>query len=215
MPKESFTQQPNIENKKIAPPIEIQNEDELSEKIETRKDYFGKERYTNVFDAGSAARKIGITSQTSYVLFYKEDPLLPASPESFYREKFPGWNVFLGKSFYETWAESVEAAKRIGIKTWDDYKKLKHLDLKLRTNPYKYYKDFSSKDFLLKKDFYETWAESVEAAKRVGIKTWDDYRDPLCRNKDKRLRSNPEQYYKDFIRAKNTFSNKRRDSLEE
>lgn len=100
--------------------------------------------YSTWKEASSAALKMGVTSWTIYREVYKRDPLLPASPHSYY-EDFPGWHIFLKKQvkkYYATWQESSRAAVRLGIRSSMEYAEQYKSDPLLPSQPHKKYSDF-------------------------------------------------------------------------
>lgn len=101
--------------------------------------------------------------------------------------------------FYPTWQEAAESSKRLGVKNVDDYREKYKNDNRLPSDPREYYDDFPSWVIFLGKkvkDFYETWQEASEVAKKLGAKSEDDYRTKY--KKDPRLPFAPQAYYDDF-----------------
>ncbi len=158
-----------------------------------------KQKYFTCEEAAIAARKLGFRSQAEYFNDYKKDSRLPSDPSAFYRD-FPGWIKFLDTR-YETWQEAGKAARELGIKNSEEYKKKYRLDLKLRSDPQRVYPDFPGwKKFLgikkVKDIRYSTWEKAAKAAKDLGITTRKQYYEGYI--EDVRLPKYPNKYYRNF-----------------
>ena len=101
--------------------------------------------------------------------------------------------------FYETLAEASAASIALGIKTKREYDEKHHLDPRLPSTPYQFYKvewqdwpSFLGND---SKTLYLTLAEASTAAIALGIKTKNEYMEK--RHLDPRLPSAPHQFYKE------------------
>ncbi len=170
-------------------------------------EFLGKEKplfYGTWQEASEAAKRLGVIYGREYIEKYKGDSYLPSSPHSFY-EDFPGWEKFLGTDPYPTWQEASEAAKRLGIKSNRDYRRKYEEDVRLRASPEKFYSDFpgfpvflgnTTKNNSSKNLAYPTWREAADAAKKIGVKTREDYR--LKYKEDKKLYGSPDKFYSDF-----------------
>ncbi|MFB1074846.1 integrase repeat-containing protein [Vibrio diabolicus] len=55
-----------------------------------------EKKYHTYIDASKAANKLGIKTREEYNIRYKEDPLLPSSPERIYKSEWSGIKEFLG-----------------------------------------------------------------------------------------------------------------------
>jgi len=119
------------------------------------KGNYRKETYLTWQEASAAAIKAGITDRDDYLIRYDRlDPLLPSQPGVFYKGTFPGWKKFLCYGFYETWTESRDAAIRLGVTSWKDYREMRYLDRKLRSRPEHHYSDFvyGNEQFIIKSE---------------------------------------------------------------
>lgn len=104
---------------------------------------YRKETYETWQKASVIAIKFGIKTGEDYYLNYDRlDPLLPSQPAVFYKGTFPGWKIFLGTGFYKTWADSRDAAIKLGITSWKEYHEMRHKNSKLRSCPKNNYSDF-------------------------------------------------------------------------
>lgn len=187
------------------------------------KDFPGWARFTNRRnyheyyptwqEASKAAIALGIKTHDEYRKSYTKDPRLPAGPETFYPD-CPGNGVFLQtgivrknrKNLYPTWQEAAVGAKAAGVTSSTDYKVKHHLDPRLPSSPFTYYKDFPGFVIFLgsgkiirkrkTKEIYATWQEASKAAIALGIKNYADYYKRYIL--DPKLPSTPAQYYKDY-----------------
>ncbi|NRB43078.1 MAG: hypothetical protein HRU20_32195, partial [Pseudomonadales bacterium] len=94
-------------------------------------------------EASKAAMALGITTSRAYKKRYNEDPKLPSTPKSSYKDDWENWPVFLDgeiKEFY-TYGEASKAAMALGITTYTEYKKRYKEDPKLPSTPEYSYKD--------------------------------------------------------------------------
>jgi hypothetical protein len=159
--------------------------------------------YSTWQQAATAVRRMGIKVQREYYQRYKENPRLPGSPASKYKD-FPGWDIFLRgekKKLYPTWQKAAAAARKLGIKTQKEYRDYYQKDPCLPSSPPQKYKNFPGWAMFLrneekKQPAYPTWQQASRAARRIKIKGKDDY--CVKYKLDPRLRSNPNQVYLDF-----------------
>jgi len=101
-----------------------------------------KNYYPTWQDASLAVMKIGIKTYGEYQKRYGEDPLLISNPSEHYKD-FPGWQMFFyGVKKYKTWKQASRALKKLGINSYDSYRKLYKRDIRLVSNPSEHYKDF-------------------------------------------------------------------------
>ena len=167
--------------------------------------------YPTVEKASRAAKKLNIKDMRDYALFHKRDRRLPNRPEDEYKdqwEAFGGWHAFLGLSqiekplYYSTLNQSRKAALSLGILSAKEYKKRHKEDPRLPPNPGKFYPNAWTAtggwvgffDYLEK---YTTIEEASNAAKKLGIKSFSQYKSDYL--KDRRLVSKPNQkYHKDW-----------------
>lgn len=167
------------------------------------KEFLGTAFYVSWEEAAVAARELGFKTKDDYKDGYRKDSKLPSNPYGTYGN-FPGWKIFLGKKgrmvknrdhFYATWQEASDAVVRLGIKNWEDYFEKYLTDEKLPREPHQVYEDYPGfyKFFKVK---YETWEDASEAAKKLGIRSHDDYREKY--RYDPKLPSNLTRFYKDF-----------------
>ena len=160
-----------------------------------------QEKYKTWQAAGKAARKLGIKTYREYKERCEEDPKLPKTPERFYNT-FPGYVPFLGRKVegkYATWQEAAKAAKKIGINSQSTYRERFKKDPRLPAAPEQFYADFPGFTVFMGgivKDFYPTWHEARDAARKLGFKARSDYQAGY--KKDSHLFSNPDKGYEDF-----------------
>lgn len=114
--------------------------------------YYRKENYATWQEASTAVKILGIKSRDEYLLKYDRlDKRLHSNPQVYYKD-FPGWKIFLGNEFYETWALSLAAAIRLRVTNWKEYNEKRYLDHKLRSKPQDIYSDFvyGNEQFIVK-----------------------------------------------------------------
>lgn len=160
--------------------------------------------YSTWQEASDSVSDLGINKQKEYYKKYSQDRRLPSQPSNYYKD-FPGWKKFLKKDFYPTWQEASIIVQKLGIRNREDYLiKYDRLDKRLPSNPQVIYKGkFPGWKKFIGNEFYLTWMESLVAVKRLNIKSWKDYQKK--RFLDPRLRSDPHNYYADFIPWSNQF----------
>ena len=69
---------------------------------------------------------------------YREDPRLPACPDEVYKKHWKSWPNFLrdeDKNFYPTLSAASVAARRLGIRSYDEYHLRYKSDTRLPSNP--------------------------------------------------------------------------------
>jgi len=170
-------------------------------------DFLGNERpdfYSTYTEAQAAAQALGIKSKSDYKRRYREDPRLPAKPETTYAGTgWIDWYDFLGNErpdLYPTYSEAQAAAQALGIKSLSDYKKRYREDPRLPVSPDRIYAAtgwIDWYDFLGNESpgLYPTYSEAQAAAQALGIKRQLDYRKRF--SEDPRLPSNPQTTYAD------------------
>ena len=158
------------------------------------KKFLDKEFYKTCELSSMAAIRLKIRSGVEYFEKYKLDPRLPSAPSQHY-EDFPGWQKFL-ELYYDTVEEAAVATRKLNIKSSPEYSKRYKLDIKLPSDPKYHYKDFPGWLKFLDIEFYTTWEEASRVAIELGFKTCKEYSDNYFL--DKKLPSNPNQYYIDF-----------------
>jgi superfamily II DNA or RNA helicase len=133
--------------------------------------------------ARRAVATLGVDTVEEYKARYTEDPLLPSSPNVYYKDEWTNWPTFLGKAKivkYAKCSEAAEAVKLLKIESVEEYRARYTEDPLLPSSPNVYYKDVwvNWPTFLgkTKTDKYSTYAEASSAAIRLGFKTVDEYR---------------------------------------
>ncbi|WP_257173417.1 VPA1269 family protein [Colwellia sp. M166] len=149
--------------------------------------FLGKEKtnfYETLQEASDAALALNISSGIEYGRRYKEDPKLPAYPDTKYKDQgWEGWRAFLGKEkkeHYETLQEASDAALALNISSGIEYGRRYKEDPKLPAYPDTKYKDqgwegwraFLGKE---KKEHYETLQEASDAALALNISSGIEY----------------------------------------
>lgn len=166
--------------------------------------------YKSVREATKAIKQLGIKNSAEYMKRGHEDPRLHSRPKKFYGDKWPGWDVYLGRgkiagkrspeNLYKTLAEASKAAKKLGAKTPREYIKLYKANDCLPSNPSVHYKSEWTNwyDFLgtSKYKFYRSLGEASKAAIKLSIKNSRDYVDRY--SLDPKLHSNPSVHYKNW-----------------
>ena len=101
------------------------------------------------------------------------------------------------RDFYPSWQEASEAAQKLGARTNLEYEKVYLKDPRLPMDPRRY-PGFPGWPVYLrtKRNFYPTWKEASAAIKEMNIHSSWQYQQKY--NLDKRLHSNPHNFYKDF-----------------
>ena len=111
------------------------------------------------------------------------------------RKKGRAWT----NNFYSNWQEAAAAAMQLGIDNYPKYKKLYKQDNRLPCKPDQSYADFPGWIQFFgrqKKNFYPTWQEAAEAARRLEIKGETQYFEKY--KQDPLLYRNPQVAYADF-----------------
>lgn len=168
--------------------------------------------YPTLTEASAAVERLGIKTYKEYVgkdgrkPRYKEDPRLPCSPQDIYTD-WVDWETFFGTKPYETLAEASIAARKLGIKTREEYmqngsKPRYKEDPRLLSNPNTFYADWVDWETYLGTKQYATLAEASAAARKLGIKTSAEY-NGKNKNKprykeDPKLPSSPRTFYEDW-----------------
>jgi hypothetical protein len=112
------------------------------------------------------------------------------------------WNIMPPKETYATWEEAGEAARKLGIKSSQEYVSKQHYkkDPKLPSSPSGIYPGFPGWRMFLrgerKKGWYPTWQEAGKAARVLGIGKQVEYKSRYMQ--DPRLPSNPNATYSNF-----------------
>jgi superfamily II DNA or RNA helicase len=115
----------------------------------------GSKKYPTWETACDAAAFLQIKNQRDYSEKYSNDPRLPSSPRTKYKD-FPGWEIFTKKrsrfNLYKSWQLAMNSAVNLGIRTSTQYWELSKNDERLPRSPATYYKNFPGwKKFLGKK----------------------------------------------------------------
>lgn len=151
------------------------------------RDFCGRGYYESLSDAAKAVRMLGVKSRKAYVAIYKEDPRLHRRPNEYYPD-WTDWYEFLDvkkpkhRNHYFTIYEASHAAKKLGIKGAQDYKKNYYLDPGLPCYPAIYYRDYwvGWSDFLsgtIPVVVYETLSKASDAVRSLNIHNEWDYRE--------------------------------------
>lgn len=156
-----------------------------------------KKNFYSYLEACEVVKKMGIQTRAEYLVRYKEDPLLPSTPERVYKSSWEGIRTFLGTEScvpYNSYGDAKKAAVLLGIKNRTEYKVRYKEDKRLPACPGKIYKNGWSgyRDFL--REIYATYKEASEAAIKLGLKSWNDYR--FRYKEDSKLPAKPERRYK-------------------
>lgn len=162
-----------------------------------------KNFYPTWQEASEVAVSLGICSAEQYKNpeFRQRDPRLPGKPERLYSD-FPGWTVFLKREkreFYPNWQAAAEAAKKLEIKSFEEYRVRYKEDALLPLGLRRVYGDYPGDTTFFSRQtnkHYADWEEAAAAAKKLGIKSRQEYR--AYYKKDPKLPSSPETKYKDF-----------------
>jgi hypothetical protein len=159
-------------------------------------------RFYTFKEAVFAVQKLGIKTSLEYKKRYREDPRLPANPNTVYKAEWNGFKDFFGLrvDYYATYAEAKEAAKALGAYTTLQYKTLHVNDSRLPTSPQDVYRrewtnwpDFLPPNPDKRKGKYATLAQASAVVKKLGIRTQREY---IERHRaDEKLPFSPAQYY--------------------
>lgn len=167
-------------------------------------DYLGTKRGKDFYsyeDARARVLSLGIKSPTEYLDRYREDLMLPSSPNMSYRGSWTGWAAYLSQEegkHYGNLKMAREGALRLGITTALEYKARYQEDPRLPSNPnIMYAAEWCGFPLFLRgrelDKKYETIEEASEAAKKHCFESKKDY---LSRYKiDPALPSNPNTIY--------------------
>lgn len=97
-------------------------------------------KYKTLEQISKAAIALKIKTSTEYILRYKEDPMLPCTPDRI--AGFVSWTKLLQTEKYQTWQEASNAAIAIGVTKVKEYRNKYRQDNRLPSNPYRTYSDF-------------------------------------------------------------------------
>ncbi|MCG8905607.1 VPA1269 family protein [Pseudomonas sp. DP-17] len=155
--------------------------------------------YKTYAEACVAARALGIRTIEEYKCRRREDSMLPACPNIYYKDSWKGTREFLGTMPYRTLDEAMVAARGLSIKSKTEYSLRYREDPLLPAKPEKQYQSswIGYAEFLgaACKVFYETLAEAAIAAQALGITMKTEYKSRY--HEDPMLPSNPNAFYKD------------------
>ncbi|ASI89633.1 gamma-mobile-trio integrase GmtZ [Vibrio mediterranei] len=159
-----------------------------------------KNKYT-YSEAQKKAQEMGIKTSKEYKNRYKEDPRLILNVSRGYSRDWTGWKEFLmtGVNPYCSFEEASKAAINIGILSGVDYKRKKHKDPKLPSNPDQKYKgkwkgwaNFLGRNSV---ENYKFISEASESVFNLGIRSQVQYSKRY--KEDPKLPSLPSLFYKD------------------
>lgn len=174
------------------------------------KTFFGMPTfYETLEECQEAARALGLTGSLDYKNRRSLDPKLPSAPHEIY-PKFPGYEAFLGFADvpYETYEEASAAAIKIGIKTKEDYHRIRRLDPKLPRNPAKHYQNKWAgwTDYLKYSPRpqkrpslagkYQTYEEFKQAIRKLGIQNQREFYSRVT--EDPLLPGSPQRAYEEW-----------------
>lgn len=158
--------------------------------------------YNCLDEAKAAAKVLNINSVIEYNLNYKKDLRLPSHPHVQYLNEWKGWPDFFGRlgrsAKYSSLDEASSAARRLGIKSADEYSALYKKDPRLPSAPRDKYLNewrdwYSFLGTSASGGRYPSLGEAAAAAIRLGITSSSEYR--FGYKDDPRLPSSPALYY--------------------
>ena len=163
--------------------------------------------YPTLAEAKAAVQKLVPVPRSglNYRLIYKQDPRLPANPNTFYPD-WVDWYDFLDTRKYATYSEAREAVQRLVPvpRSGPEYRRIFNQDPHLPANPEAFYPDWVDWcDFLGKPNKqvkkYLTYAEARSAVQRlVPIPTSREEYAKIY-GQDPRLPGNPNTFYPDWV----------------
>jgi len=171
--------------------------------FEGYRDFLGTEKvekYATCAEASAIVRKLGIKSMAEYKAGYKQDPKLPCKLSEY--DDYEGFRAFAGiedEGKYPILAEASAAARKLGIRSMDEYEAGYKQDARLPSNLGQYYEDYKGfRDFIgiAKVAKYATCAQASAAARKLGIKSMAEYKAGY--KQDPRLPCSLSQSYEDF-----------------
>ncbi|BBV98450.1 gamma-mobile-trio integrase GmtZ [Pseudomonas monteilii] len=168
--------------------------------------FFDIPEYYTLDELCQVVRGMGLITTRSYNEARQTDPKMPPEPFKIYKG-FPGYAVLFGTEElpYKTIEEAAAACARVGIKHVDDYRRKRYLDPRLPKSPSKTYgREFCNWALFLGIDesdapdpsvygFYPTFAEFMEAVKRLDVTSKEDYLRKY--SQDPMLPARPENTY--------------------
>ncbi|NQZ49310.1 MAG: hypothetical protein HRT95_03705 [Moritella sp.] len=164
--------------------------------------------YKTFSAASSAAVKLNIRDNEDYNLKFNQDPMLPVSPVSIYKDfnARGGWDKFLRLDKY-TYKQASKVAINLGVVDALTYQEVRNKDIRLPISPECYYDKFiilgAWDKFIQNTSKYASFNEASKAAVALGIVSLADYM-LIGRNgdanytQDPRLPKDPNAYYNDF-----------------
>jgi hypothetical protein len=174
-------------------------------------------KYPSWTEASEAAIEIGIKSSTQYKSSYKNNPRLPANPDTAYNDVWKenkSWLGFLGHpniEYYPSWELASEASVKLNIGSSYKYEKTFRKDSRLPRFPERIYidnwKDNGSWDGFLKADSikkYDSLKEVIQVIHALSIKSPTEYK--LRYKEDPKLRGYPTHSYPKEMKEINGWS---------
>lgn len=167
-------------------------------------EFLGKDKpnpYSAYVDAKESCQKLGIRSREDYLARYREDPRLPAAPNTIYMNAgWSDWYDFCGNEKLDRYAVYIDArvaAQKLGVTSTTEYSARYREDPKLPGRPENYYADLGWTDwfdFLGKeKSPWYTFAEAQAVCLEMGVKNSTEYYTRY--QEDPKLPSTPSMTY--------------------
>lgn len=158
--------------------------------------------YQTYNEAKLATINLGVKSHIEYRNRYKDDSRLPSDPNRCYENiGWLDWYEFLntnGPNIFPIYIEAAEAAQRLGIKTYTEYKNRYKEDTGLPQDPSRAYRNVGWIDFYhflgVNKITSYTYKEARQVVLKLKITTEKKYR--LRHKEDIRLPGSPEKFYR-------------------
>lgn len=168
--------------------------------------------YTCLAEAKAAAKVLDINSVIEYNLNYKKDLRLPSHPHVQYLKEWKGWPDFFGRlgrsAKYSCLDEASLAARRLGIKSADEYRVMYKRNPRLPSMPQNKYPGewcdwYTFLGTSASGGRYPSLGEAAAATIRLGITSSSEYKTGY--KNDLRLPSSPSIYYPDSWRGWHDF----------
>jgi hypothetical protein len=157
-----------------------------------------KATFLSLQQAMSMVREMKPVSYKDYVMRRGDYPGLPANPNAYYGNDYPGWEIFSSGSTkpYPTVEEARASVLKLGIQSFREYKVRRTEDPRLPLHPKKFYGDkyLGVRAFYgNERKFFATLAEASFATVAMGIQTSREYADKF--SQDSRLPRHPNKMY--------------------
>ncbi|RTR38190.1 integrase [Shewanella canadensis] len=155
-----------------------------------------KELYPNLAAAQQATQELAITSVAEYQQRYKQDPHLPANPNTFYDSEWQNWLAFLLPKKITNLTVLKHACKILDINNSQQYRLAQKEYKQLPSKPDKKFEDWVDWYDLLDIPRPYPYEQLRSIVLKHKCKTLKDYKKMRIKLNDPQVPSSPEEVYK-------------------